>query len=223
MRVDELNYYSKDSSFIDIEQYFDEMELTDKQKEDRKELAYNVKDAVLFLLALMSFITENETITFSFILEQFKNRFRQEVARSVEIDDYLESYISDITTSIVSTCFMHLDAFQESTKLIESDENAVGGNFFNSEERAILIGENESNSVLNYYDYQKAIETGYTRKKWLTMRDRKVRKTHVEVDAKSIPIKDYFLVGNSLMLFPHDPNGEPEEIVNCRCSIKYLK
>lgn len=221
MRVDELNYQEKE--FIDIEQFFDEMELTDKQKEDRKDLAYDVKESVLFLFALLAMLIDNPVLTYSFVLTQFKNRFREQVAKKVEIDDELESYISDITTSIVSTSFAHLEAFQKATELIESEDENDNGNFFNSEQRAIMIAENESESVMNYDDYNKAIEEGYTRKKWVTMKDRRVRKSHKEVDEKVIPIKDLFIVGKSLMRFAHDIDASAEEIIGCRCTTKYLK
>ncbi len=225
MIIDELNIIKSESEFIDIEQFFDEMDLTDKQKKDRKDLAYDVKEAVLFLFALLTQLIDSSVLTYSFILLQFKNRYREEVAKRVQIDEELENYISDISTSIVSTSFKHLEAFRNATELIESNKNNVDGNFFNSEKRAIMIAENESETVLNYDDYNKAIENGYTHKKWITMKDRRVRKTHREVDNKIVPIKDLFVVGNSLMRFPHDAeySADAQEIINCRCTVKYLK
>lgn len=223
MQIDELNLLNSDNEFLDIEQFFDEMELTKKQKEDRKELAYDVKETVLFLFALLTMLVDNPVLTYSFVLTQFKNRFREQVAKKVEIDNELEDYISDIATSIVSTSFAHLESFRNATELIENEDNQTDDNFFNSEKRAIMIAENESESVMNYDDYERAVEEGYTRKKWITMKDTRVRKTHKEVDDKVIPIKDYFIVGKSLMLYPHWIDGSPEEVIGCRCTIKYLK
>lgn len=96
-----------------------------------------------------------------------------------------------------------------------------------SNDRATLVSVNEANSILGYRQLQEAKERGYTIKTWITEGDRKVRKTHREVDMQEIPLFDYFVVGNSLMLFPHDNvseygrNAEAKEIVNCRCSVVY--
>ena len=59
---------------------------------------------------------------------------------------------------------------------------------------------------------------------WISERDNKVRKTHKNVDdGKTIHINDYFHVGNSLMLYPHDAvNGTPNQIINCRCHVEYF-
>jgi hypothetical protein len=84
--------------------------------------------------------------------------------------------------------------------------------------------ENEANSVKNYTDYRKAIEKGKTKKKWIDMRDKRERKTHLEVGGTVIPINEPFVVGNSLMMFPKDDSlgAADKEIINCRCSVKYF-
>lgn len=57
------------------------------------------------------------------------------------------------------------------------------------------------------------------------MKDQRVRKTHREVDGETIPIDEVFLVGESLMRFPKDTSlgASAEEIVNCRCVVKYIE
>ena len=57
------------------------------------------------------------------------------------------------------------------------------------------------------------------------MKDKRVRETHREVDDVVLPISDPFEVGDYLMMFPKDTTfgAGPEEIVNCRCSVKYLR
>ena len=62
------------------------------------------------------------------------------------------------------------------------------------------------------------------RKQWGTMRDGRVRQTHQEVDGVEIAEHEAFLVGASLMMYPGDDSlgADIEEIINCRCSVKYL-
>jgi hypothetical protein len=62
-------------------------------------------------------------------------------------------------------------------------------------------------------------DQGFTRKMWITRRDKKVRDTHVAADRQVVPVDDMFSVGSSMLMFPGDPSGEFEDIVNCRCVI----
>jgi HK97 family phage portal protein len=50
---------------------------------------------------------------------------------------------------------------------------------------------------------------------WLTARDDKVRDLHFEMDGEFAAIDEPFKNG---LMFPGDPSGPPEEIVNCRCT-----
>jgi uncharacterized protein with gpF-like domain len=49
---------------------------------------------------------------------------------------------------------------------------------------------------------------------WLTARDDRVRDSHQELDGEVAAVGDRFSNG---LLYPLDPAGPPEEIVNCRC------
>lgn len=94
-----------------------------------------------------------------------------------------------------------------------------------SDDRAMLIAENESNALYNYDDLQQAILMGYTKKTWNTILDRHTRNTHRNEDGTTIPIDKAFTVGNSEMMYPKDLSlgASAEETVNCRCSITYSR
>lgn len=58
-------------------------------------------------------------------------------------------------------------------------------------------------------------QAGFTHKAWETMDDDRVRDSHRQCEAQgSIPIDDKFHNG---LQYPGDPEGGPEETVNCRC------
>lgn len=59
-------------------------------------------------------------------------------------------------------------------------------------------------------------------KEWVTSKDERVRSTHRAVDGTVIPINGTFQVGLGHLLFPGDPQGPPEEIFNCRCSVRIV-
>ena len=112
-----------------------------------------------------------------------------------------------------------VDRYVESTMARPTDPYTF------SEDRIRLTAENEANTVYNEDEYVDGIGRGFTRKMWVTMHDSHVRETHAEVDGEILPIDEYYEVGGSLMRFPKDfsMSPSPEETVNCRCSIKYLR
>jgi HK97 family phage portal protein len=60
-------------------------------------------------------------------------------------------------------------------------------------------------------------EAGIEGKEWLSSRDGRVRPTHDEADGTRVGLNEFFSVGGSELKHPGDPNGEPEEVIGCRC------
>lgn len=217
-QIDELSQYSEselydlysDEELDDIlQEYFEVMDIKDEQKEKRKQLAKELRNALLFLFALMRVSYENDYLEFEFVLNQFRIEFTKVVINYGRVDVYFEQYITKVTRDIVDTTFKYANLTQP--------------NFWLSDKRAVDIAENESNSVLNYEELQEAIDDGYTMKEWRTQRDNRVRKEHRELEGKKIPIDEYFSVGNSMLLFPRDEVNctDIKDIAGCRCSLKY--
>lgn len=201
---DELNI---SQSILSIEEYFEEMNLTKAEKKKRKTFAESMEETMLFIFALFSVMKQYNKINKEFIILQLRSRYSEIVLKHMEIDEYIENYIKNISEEIVDVTLKHIDE-----------------PFYLSEDRSLLISENEANGIFNYYEFLEAVEKGKTRKRWITERDNQVRKTHAEVNGITIPIKEPFVVGNSLMMFPKDTslNAEMEQIAGCRCTVKYL-
>ena len=53
---------------------------------------------------------------------------------------------------------------------------------------------------------------------WIATLDNRTRDAHADRDGEEIALDDEFAPGLSR---PRDPNGTPEEVCNCRCSLKY--
>lgn len=60
------------------------------------------------------------------------------------------------------------------------------------------------------------------RKRWLTEKDERVRRTHNLVDGDTLPVNVPFLVGGYPMMYPGDPLGPPDEVLNCRCGLEIV-
>lgn len=195
-------------SILSIDEYFDEIEeLTEKDREKRKKFAFEMEDILLFIFALYLTMKDYNYIKEEYIKVQLQSRYIQLVRKyDVDIDFEASEYINQFSKDTIDTTLRNGDT-----------------PYFTSNDRAVLISENESQNTFNRQDYADAIKSGKTMKQWADIGDKKERKTHREVGGTVIPIEEYFLVGDSLLLYPHDYSMNPEakEVVNCRCGIRY--
>lgn len=58
-------------------------------------------------------------------------------------------------------------------------------------------------------------------KTWTATNDDSTRETHAEADGQTVALSQPFTVGSARMMHPSDPNGPPEEVINCRCVCTY--
>ena len=59
-------------------------------------------------------------------------------------------------------------------------------------------------------------QAGLTTKIWVAVQDGETRDSHAITDGEEKPINMAFSNG---LMFPGDPNGSAEEVINCRCVI----
>lgn len=65
--------------------------------------------------------------------------------------------------------------------------------------------------------YKRAEDMGIKMgKTWLAAHDNHTRRTHRIYDGMTIPIKEEFAPN---LMFPGDPDGDPAEVYNCRCTL----
>ena len=205
---DELNGLVGMSRSEDYEDYFGVMDLPDAGKEKRIELAERLGDNFLLVLAFLFTMQQYQSINWQTVRTRFEGAYRDALTNIIIIDEYLDSYIRQFSYDVA-----------------ESTQNHVDEPYYYSLDRSMVMAENESNTVWNYSDFQSAIQSGYTRKQWIDIRDRRERESHRRVGGTVKPINEPFVVGNSFMMFPKDKStfgADSSEIVNCRCSIRYF-
>jgi len=56
-------------------------------------------------------------------------------------------------------------------------------------------------------------------KSWLATADERTRPDHAEADGQEQPLEEPFDVGGEDLMYPGDPEGSPEQVVNCRCAL----
>lgn len=215
---DQLNILKRRSE--PYEEYFRVMKLPPKALKKRIDLAYLLEDALAIFLLLMSQnaneITAKQQLTFDlFDILGDEEYFENEEQK----DRYIGNLVDETYRSTV-----------ENLEKYPNDFDYTGNkNYWVSDDRAMFIAENESNTIMNSQEYVDANKQRKTYKIWMDYGDEDVRPTHQEVNGAKIPIGTYFEVGAARMLYPKDVTSElstgalhPEETINCRCRVVYI-
>ena len=85
--------------------------------------------------------------------------------------------------------------------------------------RAERIARTEVGSASNEASMAGAKSLGESlRKVWMGFNDGRERESHIALNGTTIEMDDEFMPG---LAYPCDPNGDAEEVINCRCSIGY--
>lgn len=193
MKFDELNKL--------FGAYFKVMDISEEDRKKRIDYAFLFYEAVWYVLTMIRLENERNRLDDK---ESYRVSLEYRIKDIIENTPVDEEYIENITEDIIDTTFRHLD-----------DE------YFLSERRAVLIAQNEANTVMNGADFFNAKKSGKTHKQWIAERDDKTREWHLLIDGTFIPIDEKFKVGGEEMRFPHDPTASPENLVNCRCTCIY--
>lgn len=201
-KIDEYeNLYGWDAE-IDIDEFYDAMDLSEERVEERKAVADKLFAVFLSLFILVETVDDYEVCFF-----WLTDSLRDIVEKYGFYDAYSMLYINRFATEYLDVTFNRKE---------ESE-------YWLSPDRALLGALNESNAIIGYEELQDAIADGCEFKIWRTERDNRVRPTHKELDGKKIPIEEYFTVGMEQMLYPRDEVncGDLSELSNCRCHLDF--
>ena len=197
-KFDELNQ---------LKRFFSTMDISDDEKKKRTDLAYLLYDAIYFTFAIIKVEKEidERDFTKNALLDQYRDTLLNRIQDALADVPYEPDYLTRLVDDIIETTDRHPD-----------------DPYYLSKDRALLIAQNEANTVYNHADYELARQSGKQYKVWLTEGDEKVREAHAEVDMMRIPIDEYFNVDGDTMRYPHDyMNAGAGNLVNCRCVCVY--
>lgn len=185
---------------ISFEDYFGEMELPEQEKKRRIELAQKFDDFFIYYFGL--YLADMKRDYVPMIYDKYI-----ELALWYLGMDKKPEYITDRASKVAND-------IQNTTRNNDSE-------YYTSKDRSIIISETETNVIGNYGRQVQAVKNGKHWKTWQTMKDNRVRDSHMLVDEKTIGIFDYFDVGGAKMLYPGDTSAPPEELIGCRCVLEY--
>lgn len=84
--------------------------------------------------------------------------------------------------------------------------------------RGKVIADTETAAAYSYSRNQAMRAAGVERKKWLHSPLAKVpRPGHLAMHGKTVGIDEAFPTGTPPLMYPHDPNGSAEDVINCHC------
>lgn len=207
LQIDELNALVKDSvSVIPIKRYFQEMELTEDEKNRRIVLAERIANIILLVFLMMRADEKLNKTPDSEYYKDFMGSWIKYLLleMGIEASNDLLNVIDEIVDDTIT------NTLKDKQQMTDT-------------ERSVTIAEDMSNIVENERDFIIAVNSGKKYKTWITMQDNRVRHTHRSLDSKTIPIQSLFQVGNTKMRFPLDTKYgyDAKEIIKCRCSCEY--
>jgi uncharacterized protein with gpF-like domain len=96
------------------------------------------------------------------------------------------------------------------------------------ENRAVVIARTETLGALNgsrFDAFSAAGEESETslERMWLATDDTRTRPTHRVADGQRAGLTEPFMVGGFSLMFPGDPAGPPQEVIQCRCTTILLE
>lgn len=189
-----------------FEMYFGEMNLPEEEKSERIQMAKELEEVFITTMIWLFTIEQANKIDYEFIRKQIEDSYLETLRKYASVDRHLETYVKSFSYDVI-----------DSTKKHKNEP------YYYSLDRARFMAENEVNTAINHARYIEAVNGGKTMKRWESIIDEATRKDHREINGKYISIGQAFHVGDSWMLFPKDMsmNPNPNQVINCRCSIMY--
>lgn len=107
------------------------------------------------------------------------------------------------------------DSYQQMAKRI-TDRFDVGAN------KALTVVRTETHRVVQkgrLDAFEQAASRGVILKRqWVSATDSRTREDHGAADGQAVLMEEPFIVGGERLMYPGDPAGSPENVINCRCA-----
>lgn len=90
-----------------------------------------------------------------------------------------------------------------------------------SKSTATMLARTDLISLANggsYMAARKVFRDQAVEKVWLNAHDARVRPSHAEAGGQRVPMEAPFRVGGFDLMYPGDPQGPPQEVIQCRCT-----
>lgn len=126
--------------------------------------------------------------------------------------------LSGVPNEIFQTIMGHLSEGLAAGESLADLSNRIVQAFNDIEEgRADVIAETETAAAFSFASDKAARAAGVEYKQWLHGGSKVPRPDHLAIDGLIVPIEEPYPVGAPPLMYPHAPDGSPEDVINCSC------
>lgn len=141
-----------------------------------------------------------------------------DIAAIIEARSKKMELVNNSTKSVISETIRNMstethEAFVSQLDLILTET---------SQKRIKTIARTEVSGAFNSGMLFSAKNAGYTKKQWVAMSDDSSRHNHANIATSPILIDEMFVLDGKSLKHPGDVDGSAEDVINCRCTIKFL-
>lgn len=132
-------------------------------------------------------------------------------SRDKEVQGCGETVRNQLNTSL-SDGIEKGDSIEQLSDRVRSVFNAL------AKGEAKRIALTETGMAFNFSRHEAMTSAGVKLKRWLSSHGPTVRPAHAEAEATgAVPIDEPFIVDGEELMYPGDPSGSPENVINCHC------
>lgn len=92
-----------------------------------------------------------------------------------------------------------------------------------SASRAQTIARTETHAASNYAVMEAFRSTEIeARREWVSATDERTREDHLEANGQIVGLNEPFNIGGEELMYPGDPSGSGEQVINCRCAVVFV-
>lgn len=206
LSFDELNQLAGYKRSLPYDEYFEDMQISQRQKERRIGFAKDLDEEVVYLMAMLFYQRADGVPFTQEQIDTFKDGYYRVLREHAMTDDYLDRHIEFLAASLIDVTNRHRDDI-----------------YYYSKDRARLVAENEANAVFNHIEYEYEMPAWAVYKTWNTIIDGRERDSHNAENGITVPVSEPFELPGGLLMYPLDESlgAGAEEIVNCRCWVSY--
>jgi hypothetical protein len=160
--------------------------------------------------------------------KQLLTAFAPTVTTNAIMNDYVRIYGASKVTRIARTTMDSVRGVISTgideglseiniAKLIKDKASSIGIS------RAQTIARTETHTAANYAAHEAVASTGIDmRREWVSAEDDRARDSHLEANGQIVSMLEPFVVDGEDLMYPADPSGSAENVINCRCAVVYV-
>jgi SPP1 gp7 family putative phage head morphogenesis protein len=89
--------------------------------------------------------------------------------------------------------------------------------------RAQTIARTETHAAANFAIQESAKSAEIeARREWVSAENERTRESHSQANGQIVGMNEPFNVDGEDLMYPGDPSGSPENVINCRCAVVFV-